>query len=82
MVVMVGTPGVGREDRVTVGRGVKTIFVRVGVSSDVDVFRDGGQLSMGKKKLANGRRPLEIENTVSEMKYILDGITVSKMLPK
>lgn len=79
---MVGTPGVGREDGVTLGRRVKTRFVRVGVSRDVDVILDGGQLLMGKKKLANGRRHLETENTISEMKYVLDGITVSKMLQK
>lgn len=56
-------------------------FVRVGVSRDMEhVFTYGGKLWMGKKKLANGITHLEMKNTISEMKDILDGITVSKML--
>lgn len=74
--------GVTVGDHVTLGRGVKTRFVRIGVSRNVGVFIDGGQLVMGNKKVANGRRHLETENTISEMKYILDGITASKMLQR
>lgn len=48
-------------DGVLVGRGVNTGCVRVGVSRDVEhVSVDGGQWSVGRKKLANGRTRLEV----------------------
>lgn len=43
---------------VALGRGVKTGFVRFGLSGDVE---HGGQLLMGKKKLVNDRTPLEMK---------------------
>lgn len=41
---------------VALGRGVKTGFVRFGLSGDVE---HSGQLLMGKKKLVNGRTHLD-----------------------
>lgn len=44
------------------GKGVKTEFVRVGVSGNVEPgFIDGGPLLVGRKKLADGRTLVERE---------------------
>lgn len=63
-------------------RGGKTGSATVGVSGDVEPgFIDGGQLLMGRKMLA-WKDAYREENTTSEMKHALDGITLSTMLQK